>query len=160
MHLSARLLSSTIGANKEKDILGILYQTGQQNLISFKDNQWSTTNYSLLGIAGIVAAFSFIHEAHILDLWSKYIAVFAVLLIAGFGTVLVTDLQLGIRVNRVAINQIKKALFPDKIAGYPGLSDSTITMDRRFFRSAELPILFYASILVGFGTALLIIVSK
>ncbi|HEB09664.1 MAG TPA: hypothetical protein ENI06_00445 [Spirochaetales bacterium] len=103
---------------EDRDALGILYQTGHQNLLTFKENQWSLTNYSLIGIAAIVAAFLIIYKSNALCIWFKYIAVFLVVLISGFGAVLVTYLQLGIVVHRVALNQMKQVLFKEGMPGY------------------------------------------
>jgi hypothetical protein len=144
----------------DPETLGILYQTGQQNLVSFKESQWSITNYSLLAIAAVVAVFTIAWDSHFLVDFLKYTAVVLVVAIAGFGAVLVTDLQLGIRAHRVSINQMKKALFPQPMPGYPGLTQETIDRDKKFFRGAELPVLYYVSILLGLLFAIVLIVIK
>ncbi|MBW8003145.1 MAG: hypothetical protein FVQ80_14180 [Planctomycetes bacterium] len=147
-------------AVKALNALSILYETGQQNLVSFKDNQWSIMNYSLLGIAAIVAAFTILSPTHVLGNWVKYISVFLVALIGGFGSVLITDLQFGIVAHRVALNQMKLSLFNDDLPGYSKPSADTICKDRKFFRNVQLPMLFYTSILIGGTAAILIIINK
>ena len=71
----------------DPEMLGILYQTGQQNLVSFKESQWSITNYSLLAIAALVAVFTIAWDSHFLVDFLKYTAVVLVVAIAGFGAV-------------------------------------------------------------------------
>ena len=129
-------------------------------MISFKDNQWSITNYSLIGIAAILGAFMLVWKMDYSLIVFKYIAVLLVGLIALFAAYLITDLQFGIVANRIGINQMKTVLFNSKTPGFVQMKDIDIDKDSKFFRSLQQPLLFYLSLIVGATAAIYIIVRS
>jgi hypothetical protein len=137
--------------------LGVLYQTGQETLISFKNNQWAITNYSLIGIAAVLGAFILIWKMDNPMPIFKYVAAFLVVLIILFATYLITDLQFGIVASRISLNQMKRVLFSNGTPGFHEMSEDEFEKDTKFFRSLQLPILFYLSLFVGSAIAIYII---
>ena len=95
----------TADAKSSSDELRLLYQVTVTDLTYFKKQQWSTTNYALVLLAGLTAVVQVIRST---ITWTERVCLIALaVLIAGGALTVLFKLQRSIRTRQARLNAIR-----------------------------------------------------
>ncbi len=126
-----------------------LYQTGQDNLISFKSTQWNITEYCALAYGAMIGILVLLEDRRIQRDWHILILAIMAIIVAEFSIYFIIELQCAITENRISINYWRKTYFPAPTPGLMNLSETEIKSNMRFFRDIKVPSLFIITIIIG-----------